>query len=249
VPPTGAHDLALLGLECATIFDLSASGRLLRRSSPDCAPAPRLRLAGCEAGNVLHFRSDVSDETARAVQTLAAREPPLALPHSAPTHTDEYVRLLGDESPVEHNELGLLWTFPESVAYDHPAKLVASGTSEGDALLAHLTKQGMPRNLVEAGFVDVGEFWAPWCVAFDGNQIASIAFAAGLCPEGAEVGVYTFPPFRGRGYAAAATAGWAYLPALRGRTLFYGTSRANLSSQRVAQRLGLRFLGSTLAIT
>ena len=32
--------------------------------------------------------------------------------------------------------------------------------------------------------------------------IASIAFAAGLEPDSAEVGVYTFPAFRGRGYAA-----------------------------------------------
>jgi predicted GNAT family acetyltransferase len=106
----------------------------------------------------------------------------------------------------------------------------------------------MPEALVALGFVDVGEFWAPWCVALEGDEIASIAFAARLGPAGAETGVATVPALRGRGFAAAATAGWASLPALDGRTLFYSTSRTNLSSQRVAQRLGLRFIGATFSI-
>jgi RimJ/RimL family protein N-acetyltransferase len=168
---------------------------------------------------------------------------------STPVHLADYRRLLSTEAPVQHSDLGLLWTFPERLVYDHPARLVASDRREGDELLAQLTEQGMPDYLVAAGFVDIGEFWAPWCVAFEGDQIASIAFAAGLGPESAETGVYTFPAFRGRGYAATATAGWASLPALRGRTLFYGTSRTNISSRRVTERLGLRFLGSSLTIT
>ena len=94
----------------------------------------------------------------------------------------------------------------------------------------------------------MGDFWPPWCVALQGDEIAAIAFAARLSPDAAEPGVGSVPAFRGRGLAAAATAGWAALPGLQGRALFYGTSRTNVSSQRVAVRLGLRFLGASLSI-
>jgi hypothetical protein len=247
------NDLELLALEAETIFVLTKSGRILRRNSPDVRPdqaaGPRLRLAGCGSGNLLPLRDDVRLETASAIEAFVADEPALALQDSTPVHMDDYVVLLGTDQPIQHSDLGLLWVFPHRLVFAHPARLVTSDTHEGDELLARLTEQGMPDYLVAAGFVDVGEFWAPWCVAFEGDQIASIAFAAGLGPKSAEVGVYTFPVFRGGGYAAASTAGWASLPALRGQALFYGTSQTNASSRRVTQRLGLRFLGATLTIS
>jgi hypothetical protein len=64
-----------------------------------------------------------------------------------------------------------------------------------------------------------------------------------------DVGVATMRPFRGRGSAAAATAGWAALPAIRGLHSFYSTSWSNVSSQRVTERLGLRFIGTRFTIT
>ncbi len=243
------NDLDLLALQAATNFVLSESGGILCCNSPDRATPPRLYLAGCTSGNVLRIRYNVAQEIATAIERLAADEPPLRHPDSAPFHLEDYLRLLGTEAPVEHHELGLIWTFPDRLDCEHPAKLVASDTPEGADLLGRLTEQGMPEALAAAGFVDVGEFWAPWCIAFHGDDIASIAFAARLGPESAETGVYTLPALRGRGFAAAATAGWASVPALRGRTLFYSTSRANASSQRVSQRLGLRFIGARLDIT
>lgn len=143
----------------------------------------------------------------------------------------------------------MIWTFPDHLNHQHLVTLVASDTPEGNRLLARLGEQGMPAALAAAGFVDVGELWAPWCVALDGDEIASIAFTPGFGPASAEVGVYTVQEYRGRGLAAAATAGWATLPAFGGRTLFYGTSRTNVSSQRVAERLGLRFIGTYHGIT
>ncbi|MGH2458180.1 MAG: GNAT family N-acetyltransferase, partial [Chloroflexota bacterium] len=129
------------------------------------------------------------------------------------------------------------------------APLVCSETPEGDRLLARLAERCMPVALVALGFMGVGDFWAPWCAALRGDEIASVALSARLGPEGAEVGVDTVPAWRGRGYAAAATTGWAGHPSLHGRRLFYSTWRTNLPSRHVAQRLGLRFLGASLAIT
>ena len=179
---------------------------------------------------------------------MAADEPAFRDPDVAPVHIDDYVRILTAEAPIEKCEMGLIWTFPDGPDYEHPAALVCSETPSGDRLLARLTERGMPEALVALGFVDVGEFWAPWCVALHRDEIASIAFTVGLGPSSAEVGVTTVPEFRGRGFAAAATAGWAALPAHSGRTLFYGAAKTNVSSQRVAQRLGLRRIGACLAI-
>jgi len=240
-------DRDLLAIEAATIYVLTDSGRILHRSSPDRKEGPRFRLASCASGHVVLIRHDVAEATARAIEGLVAREPALWRPDSAPAHLNEYRRLLG-EAPFDGSDAELIWTFPDRLDYDHSAELVRSDTPEGDRMLARLTERGMPEPLSEMGFVDVGEFWAPWCVALQGDEIASLAFTVGMGPASAEVGVNTVPAFRGRGLAAAATAGWASLPANSGRVLFYGASRTNVSSQRVTQRLGLRLIGTSLAI-
>jgi predicted GNAT family acetyltransferase len=85
-------------------------------------------------------------------------------------------------------------------------------------------------------------------VALAGDDIAALAFAARLGERGAEIGVVTLPQFRGRGFAAAATAAWSALPMLQDRALFYSTHRDNLSSQRVIARLGLPFLGVSMRL-
>jgi hypothetical protein len=241
------NDVELLALEAAAIFVLDGA-RILRRSSPDAAPGPRVHLKGSEEGNVLHLSMGVGEATAAAIEALAAAEPPLSGFDDRFAHVDDYLALVSAEERVDRWEEGLLWSFPNPIEFDHPARLICSDTPVGEALLQQLERGGMPEALSTAGFKDVHEFWWPWCAALDGSDIAAVAFGAGLGPESAEVGVYTVPASRGRGFAAAATAGWASLPALQGRALFYGTSRTNVSSQRVAQRLGLRFLGSTLVI-
>ena len=247
--PATADDRDLLGLDTATRFELAASGRILRENAPDRGAAPRLYLAGCRSGNEVRLRHDVGETTARAIEGLAESEPALCEVGSTPVHFDEYLRLLGAEAPVEDGHAGLNWAFPARIDYRHPAALITSDTPEGDRLLALLVERGMPEALVALGFVDTGEFWAPWCVALDGDAIASIAFAARLTPGGAAIGVTTVPAYRGRGFAAAATAGWASLPALAGRTLFYSHDRTNISSRRVVDRLGLRFLGASFSVT
>jgi predicted GNAT family acetyltransferase len=115
-------------------------------------------------------------------------------------------------------------------------------------MLSRLAEQGMPQSLREAGFVGVGDFWEPWCVAFDGGEIASMAFAARIGVFGAGIGVYTFPGFRGRGLGASVTASWSSLPSLRGRDLFYSALTTNTSSRRVTDRLGLARIGASVRI-
>jgi len=241
-------DADLLALDVATLFVLNRFGRTLHDNAPDRSPGPRFYLGGCGSANVVRIRWDVGPDTAQALQRLAADEPPLRNPDSTPPHLDEYTHLLAAEAPIAHCTLGLTWCFPAALSYAHDVPLIASGTPAGDRLLARLAHQGLPQALLELGFTSLDDFWPPWCAALQNGEIASIAFAARLSPAAAETGVVTVQEFRGQGLAAAATAGWAAHPALRGRALFYSTSRTNTSSQRVAARLGLRFFGASLSI-
>jgi predicted GNAT family acetyltransferase len=80
-------------------------------------------------------------------------------------------------------------------------------------------------------------------MAVSDGEVVSICHCARLSERGAEAGVWTDEDHRGRGLAAAVTAAWASLLEGSGRVLFYSTSAENVSSQRVAARLGLREIG------
>ena len=246
-PDTG--DGELLAIEAATLFVLTESGRIHEENDPDRSLGPRLYIARCESGSVVRIRRDVREGTACAINALVDDEPSLRDPDSTPLHLDDYVALLAREAPVEQRSAGLIYCFPDLLEYEHDVTLVSSDTPEGDRLHARLADQGMPQALVALGFVAATDIWAPWCVALHEGEVASIALTARIGPTGAEVGVTTVPAMRGRGLAAAATAGWGALPSLRGRALFYSTDRTNVSSQRVTDRLGLRFIGASLRLT
>lgn len=243
-----SDDLNLLALHLATRFVLDDDRRILSENAPDRAPGPRLHLEGCARGNLVRLRHDVGAETARAVEALVVAEPPFSDPERAPVQLDEYLRLLGAEAPIRRWWTGPLWTFPDDFAYSSDVATVSSGTPDGERLLAGIRQTGMPMPLVVMGFFGIEDLWEPWCVALHEGQVASIAFAARLGSVGGEVGVATVAALRGRGYASAATAGWARSAALRGRQLFYSTQRENQSSRRVAERLGLRYLGASFSI-
>lgn len=241
-------DLKLLDIQAATLFELTEAGRLRHVNSPNRSPAPRMWMGGSRNGNIVRIRADVGDETADAIEAFVEREPPLIEAHGLPVHTNEYTELLGTEAPVEEVTSGMTFAFPASLEYEHDAPVVRSCTPEGARLLARLQLQGMPEDLVEMRFVDTREFWPPWCVALDEGRIVSVAFTARLSPVGAEVGITTVPGSRGRGFAAAATAAWSSLPSLKGRVLFYSCDADNVSSRRVAARLGLDFIGPSVWI-
>jgi hypothetical protein len=236
----GAGDgLELLEVQAATRFALDAAGRILHEQAPDLGPAPRLWFAGSAEGNALRLRADVPDGVARAAMRLVADEPPHAGRDRVPACLDALAGLLGGEPAA-----GLTYVFREAPPQRSQDELVSSGTPNGERLL----RQGLPPAFAGLGFREEDELWPPWCVALDGDSPVAIAFSARLSPLGAEAGVFTVPGARGRGFAVAATEGWAGSPALRGRARFYSTSADNLASQRVAERLGLALVGPSFEI-
>ncbi len=242
-------DIELLSTQFKTLFLTSGSGRIERENDPDHSLGPRLYLAGCASGNVAGLRSDVTDDLAAEIMALVALEPPFGARDGRPQYLDHYIDLLSREGAVRKQSLGVIYELPNELEYAPGAPLIDSESDEGERLHASLSVNGMPTGLLDMGFLDVSHFWAPWCVALHDGQVASVAFAARLSEAGAEIGVATAAAFRGRGYAAAAVAGWSRLQSLKSRALFYSTDQTNGSSQQVAARLGLRFMGTSLRIS
>lgn len=242
-------DAELLAIQFQAALVLERAGRILTTNDPDRSPAPRFALAGCVSGNICGVRADVPDGIAAQLMDLAASEPPFFDRLGKPRHLDRYIGLLSYDALVPKPAPEICYVLPNDIAYEHDIPLICSESLEGQELRATLAAKGIPTGLAKMGFADVSNFWDPWCVAMHDAEVASVAFAARLSETGACLGLATSPDLRGRGYAAAATAGWARMPALRSRALFYSTSQTNISSQRVIARLGLRFLGSSLGLT
>jgi hypothetical protein len=245
--PQASEDLRLLVLESTTGFALSASGRILRQNDPDGSPGPRLFFASCAGGNLARVRHDVDDRTADEFMKLADKEPAWSDERALPSFADAVIARISADTRAMAEVAALCHRLPNGLVSDVAATIVSSGTAEGSALHARLADE-MPPHLIEAGFLTTGDLWEPWCAAIEGGEIAALAFAARTGVEGLEVGVYTFPGFRGRGLAAGVTAAWSRLPHLTGKTLFYSCSASNSSSRRVVQRLGLRRIGLSLRI-
>lgn len=229
-----------------TLFLLSEAGRIERENDPDGSHGPRLWLAGSAFGNVVGVGSDVDDGVATEIEAVAATEPPFADRNGVPKHLDRYVDLLSQEAETPRQERGLTYVLPHRHPYESRVKLVDGDSPEGRRLSASFAADGMPDGLAALGFRSVADLWPPWCVVLVDGEAVSVAFAARISAAGAELGVATAEAFRGRGYAAAAAAGWSALPALRSRMLFYSADQANASSRRVVSRLGLPFLGANV---
>lgn len=233
-----------LARDAAAMFVLDGAGRILRENDPDRSPGPRFALLTCRDGALAYVRRDVPDKIAAALVEATRRLPPW-IPADPPPPQVALVDLL---APVTSVEPSLVHALPQGV-WAERADVVRSGAAAGHALLDHLAREGMPPHLVEAGFGSLADFWAPWCALLAEGEIAALAFAARLGDDAAEIGVYTFPAWRGRGLAGAATAAWAAHPDLGGRELFYSCLVSNHASRRVAAKLGLEHIAMGLRIT
>jgi hypothetical protein len=242
-----ADDLRLLEVDIDTMFVMSATGRIERENDPDSSSGPRVFFSGCPFGNLARVRYDLDDDVTMRILKVAAEEPPWRDPDVIPACAEKIIALLSDGQPADVST-ALIYQLPNGLRYEHPGAIVRADSDEGRQMLARLADRGMPDYMQTAGFKGAGDFWEPWCVALDGNEIAAMAFAARLGVSGAELGVYTFPNYRGRGLAAAVTAAWSSMPALNQHALFYSTHTSNRSSRHVTARLGLRLIGTSVRI-
>jgi RimJ/RimL family protein N-acetyltransferase len=185
----------------------------------------------------------VPDDLAVELQAAVANGPATADPATPPASIARCEQLLGDSLGRVVLSASPAYVIPPGTAFFQPAARIVRSDGEETETLRGQNPKGANWSPDEWQQLLNGDF-GPWAVAMVGKQIISICHsAARLTDRGAEAGVWTDPDFRGRGHAAAVTAAWASLLAPSGRHLFYSHSSTNLSSQRVAARLGLRPIG------
>ncbi|TYB61012.1 GNAT family N-acetyltransferase [Nonomuraea sp. PA05] len=223
------RDIDLLRIELGVVWRLDERGRL---------PGPEdMVIAVASDGITAAVSSAVPDELATRLLSLVTPPSPPAL-STPPDVLGACRELLGGERVSVTGGPTYLVTPPlrPSVA----ANVLRSDSAEHVRLARSLPRPSSwePDEWDKLTTCSAG---TPWAMVAEDGQVVSICHSARLTSLGAEAGTWTSPPYRGRGYAAATTAAWAGM--LQGVAVFYSTSADNHSSQRVAQRLGLRPLG------
>lgn len=209
----------LIALEMETLWGSDERGRVL---------AAHHLVAGVTAGEVVvRYGSSEPDELVAQLAAFAA-DPADVVPFLA-----ECQRALDGVYGTTVLSSGPGYLIPDGLTYVSETEFVDSSA---------------PRSLPRPEVWEADEWEellsgsiGPWALAVVDDRVAAVAHAPASTDRAAEVGIWTHPDFRGRGLAAATTARWAEVA--KGRTLFYSTSADNLSSQRVAERLGLERLG------
>src|SRR5262249_15415237 len=156
---------------------------------------------------------------ADAIAGLVRQEPSLMAPGALPRFAERCREVLEGEPLAPHN-FGPVHRLPRGTRAPSGATIVREGSPEGDALVERIWREGMPQAMIDAGFVDLGHFWPPWCAAIVDGEIAAIAFCVRDGLMAREVGVYTLQAYRGRRLAAAVTAAWSTMHP-RHPVLFY----------------------------
>jgi RimJ/RimL family protein N-acetyltransferase len=208
----------------------------------DTHECPELVVACARQGLRARVNSAVPEQLARSLVAEIERTPPNEDLRVPPARLQQWRILLEDAVGVAvllSPASGPSYLIHEGVSFPASAPLVRSDYDD----LADL-RAANPGNWGADEWHDLLEGrLGPWAMARHEQRVISICHTPKANARAAEAGTWTHPDFRGQGHAASTTAEWAALMRASDRLLFYSTSLTNISSQRVARRLGLRQIG------
>jgi hypothetical protein len=234
------NDLTLMEIHTAALFNHDEAGRITSTNDGDPPGiAPRLYLGRTREGNVWRFRDDVPDEMVAELTgiletepaAIDRRQPPATLPRLQDT-----MSRIGCEKNAHMGP-----------AFQFPARLPEpTGVETIEASNIEIVQEQFPDHY--PWLADEFSIRRPIAAVIRDGVAVSICFSARLTCEAAEAGVDTAPAHRGQGLAVSVVAVWADAIRRMNRIPLYSTSWDNLSSQRVASKLGLVMYGSELSL-
>ena len=224
-------DLDIMQRHVEALFAHDDRGRIHLVNEPDGAEAPRFFLGRTAAGNIWRFRFNLPEGLAEQLEALCLEESVLGELRQEPAHFTEYLGLLETHSPVRKVWMGPAYLFPDREV--RPSREAVTVTSENKNVLSG----GLEEWLLDA------HHRRPFLALLHEGRAVSICCSVRITSEAHEAGVETLDAYRGKGYAADVVAQWANKVRNMGCTPLYSTSWENVSSQRVAKRLGLRQYG------
>jgi RimJ/RimL family protein N-acetyltransferase len=228
-------DRELIEIHVRTLFRLDARGRIATVN--DCAgsAAPRFFVAWTAAGTIWRARHDLPPELTRRLGDIISAAPTTGDLDGPPSWIADVRAALTGDAPPAHQEGGPTYCFPDVIEERSGAVAVTPANAD---VLERWLRDWQP---------DVSAELPLLTVLVDGAAVAVCACAR-IPGQATEAGVETHPQFRGRGFAAIATAAWAREMRERGVIPLYSTSWDNHSSRRVAAKLGLHQYGASLSI-
>lgn len=229
-----AHELMEFHVKALFTHDRNARLRTINEPWPGEAPAPRFFLGRTIEGTSLcRFRYDVPAMLVEQLETLCADEPAVKDFQTKPKHAEEYMNLLQGER---------ITTGP---CFLVPDEIVPS------TQLVRITRENATDTL-RGGFEWLSseiDYAQPCTAVVHEGRAVSVCRSVRLTSEAHEAGLETLKAFRGRGYAAAAVAGWATEVRKLGAVPLYSTSWDNAASRSVAAKSALSFYGSNFTVT
>lgn len=222
-------------LQTSALFVSDPDGRLRFIREPgyeeaELDPAPRFFMGRIPWGNVWRLRHDLPGGLARDLEELCRAEPLLpsmATAADEPRNAAAIRDVLASHAPIPQEYRGPAYQIPDRVRAPGGVVLISEAN-------AHLLETHFPGKITSRS----GFRFAPIAVAVAQGRAVSICFCSRLTESVAEAGLETAEPFRGRGYAGAAVAGWAAALRQLGRLPLYSTQWRNVASQGVAHKLG-----------
>ena len=181
-------------------------------------------------------RRDVGADLRRDLTSICDALPPGVDTEGPPPSVEPILARLDAAVSLSKVWMGPAFHFPLNIFRDPESVRVTQGNAE--VLSPHL-EEWLPD--VEAGL--------PMAAILHEGQAVSVCCSAATTSRAHEAGVETHTDFRGRGYAARATASWARLVLDQGCVPLYSTSWENQASRVLARKLRLVQYGSTFHAT
>ena len=233
-------ELDLLDIEIGTIWRVDGQRRLLLDPGQE-GPVPLLVVGVWQEERIMATANDLSEAIHTALAEIVNSGETSPEPFVAPSYLQAGADALAHSHGPVMIEGGPSFTIPPGTRNSSSAVIHTECANPSAAFLTTPPAETRwePDEWRHLLTGDLG----PWAMAALDERIVSICHSARLTSRAAEAGVWTDPAFRGKGHAAAVTAAWADLIRPSGLHIFYSTSSANLSSQRVASRLNLRPIG------
>jgi hypothetical protein len=223
--------LALLRLEMETLWTTDADGHLVPGRDPGARPVPLLVVASTNDGLCFAMSGDLPAAIRSVIGGLLANTAPSSAIGWEPDTATELLAALSRITTVAPPRRGPSFVLPEELPTPAPLVEIRTHLTDGDR---EQLRGKMPEH-------DRSTLVVPWAVAMVDGRVAAVCETARSTPRSVEAGVWTYEPYRRRGFGAAVTAAWARL--VTDRTAFYSTDGDNVASQGIARRLGLRHLG------
>jgi hypothetical protein len=192
------RSIELLGIQVGASLD--GRGRIT-----DC---DGVTIASCDGGQVLWIGAAVPDAVASELAAAFEQVAPPADPGEPPPALDACERILTSAGGAVQRAGGPSYVIPPEVQLDGDVAIERSDGGGADRLRGANPGNWHPVEWDELLDGRLG----PWTMVMQDGRAISICHTPGpLTARTAECGVWTAPPFRGRGYAAATASAWVAL--------------------------------------